>query len=362
MNIELQRVAVLILACQDYEALELSLACHTAYAPDDVTIHILLNCRSSYDSLRSQKVARRYAALFPKNVKVIENIPPGPPYKSIKKLLNSPEFQNYDLICKVDDDTFPISHGWLQKLVACWIEEHQKNDKLAYVTPLINNNNWGFPTVLDVMGIRDRYFQEVARPHLVGPPESAELREANQIDPAGHGTIWRYAHIARWLHNETTLKPQEYIDATAGKPRKMIPHKDRYSIGCILFRRSFWDEIDDGGNDDEHMMHTYCAKNESLIVCETSVPFVHLSYYTQRDENRDLITSTKLLYEQRLALRFPISMVATRELEIEERLRWLERKLHHVTDGNRSPRLLARARSYLLRLIRIIRNKTSSFS
>ena len=359
MNVDVSRVAVIMLACQDYESLELSLACHTAYGADNVTIYILLNCRGSYDSLRTLKVARRYAELFPKNVKVIDHIPPGPPFKSIKYLINSAEFQRYDLICKVDDDTFPISHGWIQKLVGCWNEEHEKNDKLAYVTPLINNNNWGFPTVLDVMGIRERYFHEVARPHLVGPLETPSLCEANQIDPAGHGTIWRYAHIARWLHKETTLKPQEYINATAGKPRKIFPHTDRYSIGCILFRRSFWDQIDDGSNDDEHMIHSYCAKNESLIVCEISVPFVHLSFYTQRDENRDIVSSAKLMYEKRLALSFPISMIATREQEIEERLRWLEHKLDQLKDVNRSPSILDKVRNYLFTLIRIIKRKPS---
>ena len=47
------RTALLMLACSDYEATELALACHAAYLPDDVPFFILQNCRGTYDSERT---------------------------------------------------------------------------------------------------------------------------------------------------------------------------------------------------------------------------------------------------------------------------------------------------------------------
>ena len=51
---------------------------------------------------------------------------------------------------------------------------------------------------------------------------------------------------------------------------------------------------------------------------------VHLLYYTQREENRDLIPIIRERYEERLNLPFPISMSPNRNYEIENRMRWLE--------------------------------------
>ena len=103
-----------------------------------------------------------------------------------------------------------------------------------------------------------------------------------------------------------------------------VPSSDRYSIGCILFRKELWAEIADGGTDDEGLLHGYCRRTGSRIVCAQSAPFVHLAYYSQREENRDIVSKARELYQERLNLGFPISLRATRELEIEGRLRWME--------------------------------------
>ena len=103
-----------------------------------------------------------------------------------------------------------------------------------------------------------------------------------------------------------------------------MPSAERYSIGCILFRKDLWPTINDGGTDDEHMFHQYCRKNDARIVCTRSVPFVHFAYFSQRDENRDIVPRARDLYEKRLSLPWPIALRASRELEIEARLRWIE--------------------------------------
>jgi hypothetical protein len=322
------RVAIVMLACRDYEAMELSLACHAAYLPEGVPFFILQNCRGNYDAERTLAVARRYERLFPRTITVIDEFAPAAPYHSIAALLASKRFADVDVVCKVDDDAFPIAHGWLDTLIHCWTEAlSQSNRALAYVTPLINNNIWGFPQTLDAMDLRDAFFAEAAIEHRVGDSGGnapAQIVSASEIHTGTCGTIWGYPHIARWLHDRTTLDPDSFIAATRGLGPVEVPNQDRYSIGCILFRKELWAQIDDGGRDDEHMLQQYCKRTKHRIVCARSVPFVHLAYYSQREENRDIVEEARELYEERLGHPFPIGMRKTRLLEIEARLRWLD--------------------------------------
>lgn len=332
----MDRVAIIMLACRDYEAMELSLACHTAYLPEGVRFFILQNCRGSYDAERTLAVARRYELLFPRAITVVDEFPPAAPYHSIAALLASPRFAEINLICKVDDDAFPIAFGWLDGLIDCWKEASaQSNRSLAYVTPLINNNTWGFPETLNAMGLREAFLADVGREHRTG---DGTLEAPIRLIPASeiHGRmIWNYPYVARWLHARTTLDPDRFIAATRGLSNVEVPNQERYSIGCILFRKELWQLIDDGGADDEHMLHQYCKRTDERIICARSVPFVHLAYFTQREENRDIVEMARKLYEPRLYHPFPIALRASRLLEIEARLRWM--------DGEQSNGVLAPA-------------------
>jgi len=318
-------VGLVMLACRDFEAMEIALACHAAYLPPGVRLHVLQNCRGCYDSERTLGVARRYATLFPTRIAVVETIPPGPPYQSIATLLESPELAACDLICKVDGDAFPIAPGWLEALVKCWREESVRPGRpLAYVTPLINDNCWGFPEVLDAMGLRGQFLRDAGREHVVGDGGDIRVLPPDQISSAGQGTIWRYPHIARWLHERTTLQPDRFIAATQALPSREVPSADRYSIGCILFQRELWSRIDDGTRDDEGMLHQHCRRTGERIVCARSIPFVHLAHFTHREENRDLLDEVRRTYEPRLGHSFRIGTQPDRLREIESRLRGIE--------------------------------------
>jgi hypothetical protein len=323
----MNQVAIVMLACRDYEAMELSLACHTAYLPEGVRFFILQNCRGNYDADRTLAVARRYESLFPRAITVVDDIPPGAPYHSIAALLASPRLAEVDMVCKVDDDAFPIASGWLAALLACWKDGVARSNRpLAYVTPLINNNTWGFPQTLDAMDLRETFLTQAAREHRIGagtPEAPTKIVPASEIH-AGFGTIWGYPYMARWLHERTTLDPDSFIAATRDLDHIEVANRDRYSISCILFRKDLWARIHDGGIDDEHMLHQYCKRTNERIICARSVPFVHLAYFSQREENRDIVEIARKIYEPRLRHPFPIAMRASRLLEIEARLRWMD--------------------------------------
>ena len=270
------KLAIVILAYSDYESLELSLAVHAKFLPyfieeERVKIFILQNGRGTYDCERTYNVAKRYASLFPRDIEVVDWISPGIPYFSIKKLLQSDSFKNITHIVKLDDDVFPLIGDWLSSLWKCFQDSEGKyNEQLAYVTSLVNNNPWGFDKTLDLMGLKKEYFEKIAREHFVGdaqgnPFSPFRFCSKDEISTGGQGTIWGLPYVSRWLHRQTTLRPDSFIENTRGSGYEEIFSKERYSINCMLFAKKYWEEIQNGGHDDELMSQIYCIRNNKKL-------------------------------------------------------------------------------------------------
>ena len=164
----LKKIAIVQLCYADYEALEIALAAYTKLTNPNVHIYLLQNGRGTYDTERTYRVCLRYQKMFPKQITVVDWIQPGAPFVSIKTLLESDEMKSYDYICKVDDDVFPLTSDWLEKLIACYENSYRKyGRKLGYVTSLVNNNPWGFKQVVEAMGL-DGEFQKISVAHYIG--------------------------------------------------------------------------------------------------------------------------------------------------------------------------------------------------
>lgn len=164
----LKKIAIVQLCYADYEALEIALAAYTKLTNPNVHIYLLQNGRGTYDTERTYRVCLRYQKMFPKQITVVDWIQPGAPFVSIKTLLESNEMKSYDYICKVDDDVFPLTSDWLEKLIACYENSYRKyGRKLGYVTSLVNNNPWGFKQVVEAMGL-DGEFQKISVAHYIG--------------------------------------------------------------------------------------------------------------------------------------------------------------------------------------------------
>jgi len=331
---DIPRTAVVILACSDFRALEISLTCHMTFAPKGVDFYILQNCRGSFSSERTLEVANRFANRYPTRIDVRTGLAPDYAYDNIRRLLSEPEFSAYDLICKVDDDCFPISENWFQALHATYAKGVARDgDKFAYATPLINNNTWGFRETLSVLSLEKRFFEEMASVHWAGPDADKRIVPADTIDVGACGTIWRNPHFARWLHKETTLQPGVFAKACAGLEPVPVPSDHRYSIGCILFRKDLWHDIASAKNhDDEGLLFDYVRENDMTIDCARSAPFVHLNYFKQRGENADLVEAASSVYQDYCAPPYPISGFPSKAHEVSARLEALERKLQAALD------------------------------
>lgn len=331
------RLAVVILAYADYESLELALATHAKFSTrSGVKIYILQNGRGSYDCERTYNVGKRYQRLFPDIIKVVDNIVPGPPYNSLRTLFASEDFNQYEYIIKLDDDVLVLTPNWVEKLCECYIQgEEQFGEQFGYATTLVNNNPYGFRTIIEKSPeLADEYFTKIARRHLVGNGCGDDPFGPNRILPkekifaGANGTIWGYPYIARWLHEKTTLQPVEYVRFAEKLGVEEVNSKERYSINCMLFRRQLWldeiSQVEPWSTDDEHLLHAWCIKNNKKILADLAIPMVHLFFFSQREECRDMIDDLRVCYTSFLQLEFPITICNNRMIEIENRLRFLE--------------------------------------
>ncbi|MBQ6343358.1 MAG: hypothetical protein IJI41_09565 [Anaerolineaceae bacterium] len=115
-----------------------------------VRIFILQNGRGTYDTERTYSVAKRYHKLFSETIEVVDWIPEGFPYLSIKSLLESPQFTEFNYIIKLDDDVMVLTEDWLDKLINCFLRSKEKyGNQLGYVSCLVNNNPFGFKTIIE---------------------------------------------------------------------------------------------------------------------------------------------------------------------------------------------------------------------
>ena len=287
-----KKTAIVLLACSDYESLEISLSLYSKYFSDESRLFILQNGRKTFDCERSYRVALEFENLYPKNIKVIDYAVPQKPYFAIREFINSRLLDDYHYICKVDDDSFPITSDWLEKLCECYEYYFDRyGNNLAYVSPLINNNPVGFMNLLENNSeLREKFNGEVT-----GDSESYE-------------TIQHYSCIARWLHENTTLKPDAYIEMTSSLSDVELD-ENKYSMNCMLFSKSYWNDILNFytlpmSDLDEHLSFLFCKDNNKKVIVRQSIPYIHLFYSQQREKNEDELNKIRELFQFRLNLPF----------------------------------------------------------
>ena len=134
--------------------------------------------------------------LFPDQIFVVDNIKPNYPYLSIKELLNSNQFKQYEYIIKLDDDLIVLTDNWIDKLCKLYLNKKDLHkDNLAYVTPLINNNPYGFKKIIELSKeLNNEYFNKIARKHFIGLQQDFSygpyrIVDKNTISSGTCGTI-----------------------------------------------------------------------------------------------------------------------------------------------------------------------------
>ncbi|MEL7090177.1 MAG: glycosyltransferase family A protein [Pseudomonadota bacterium] len=294
--ISLSNTAILILTCNDFEALDITISQVLATTPQEVPIYLLSNCHGMPGAEICEDMCRFTARANYGRVHWLNPMKAQPAFFGIKDAIETEIDADY--ILKLDDDAFPIAPGWLEALIDTYAA--QDPDKIAYVSGLVNNNPYGFYRLTSLPDLRDTYRDMMDQPHLAGEhvPGYQEFRISapGEVDPGGWGTVWQFPHLARWIHEETTLQPDRFKALVADLGPATFDPKIRYSINVMLFQRDLWAAVATGGTDDEEMLNKYCAKHDKSIIVREDIPFVHLYFGPQKRYLADLLPKVRDTY------------------------------------------------------------------
>jgi len=326
----LDKTCIVLLACNDYESTQLTVANLMERTPPQIPVFFLPNSMAdSFDAGQVKEIGTIYSKMFPGRLIYVNWVKPSFPYQAIGDLIYSKQLARFDYICKIDDDVFPITDNWIENLSACFVR-HESPD-LAYVTGLINNNPWGFAEIVNAMGLEEEYKKLLPQFTITGLNLKGYLKEEKietpEIGRGGFGTVWHFPHLARWIHQKTTLQPDVYINYTKNLADKEINNQLRYSIGCMLFRKEEWAKVYNGSKNDEKMWHLYSQKNNKKIYSARNVPMVHLFFYNQRLFNKSLLPDVYEVYRKREGGKLPLiwkNALLDKINYMEERMRNLE--------------------------------------
>lgn len=305
--ITLSNTAILILTCNDFEALDITLDRVLKSTPSEVPVYLLSNCSGIPGAGICEDMCRFAARAQHGRVHWINPGVRQPAYFGIRDMIRNHIDAEY--ILKLDDDVFPVTEGWLEELIDCY--KRQTPQTLAYVSGLVNNNPYGFSRLVQLPELKASYENSMRFPHLSGEfvPGYQDFRisDPGEVDPGGWGTVWQFPQLARWIHQETTLDPERYISLVADLKETEFDASIRYSINVMLFHRDLWDAFGDGGSDDEEMLNRYCEINRKRIVIRENTPFVHLYFGPQKRYLTDLLPKVRETYR-------PLDAVAGAEL------------------------------------------------
>jgi len=289
--------ALVVLAAYDYEALALTLQTleHTL-SPEELVVVVINGKRHSIAGEKTERVAREWAARNPKHRFAVRPLSCGKAaYHGLTEIMaNYEPLRNVQFICKIDDDIIALRKGWMDRLANAYAQQAQ-TQKVGFVTGLINNNCWGFTELVDIFGKKEEYTHIHNYTSLAG--DFGERKVApGVIDTGMGGTVWNYPYLAWWIHQWTTLKPEDFIARTEGLGLKQIDRLTHYSIGCVFFEKKFWLDMDAdyyGSDFDELLMHRTCRDKNFTKWALMDEPMAHLFYRTQRHANAAMLPALK---------------------------------------------------------------------
>lgn len=294
--ISLSNTAILILTCNDFEALDVTISQVLATTPQSVPIYLLSNCHGLPGADICEDMCRFTSRQNYGRVHWLNPMKAQPAFFGIQDAIENHIDAEY--ILKLDDDAFPIAPGWLEGMIETYGE--QEPDKIAYVSGLVNNNPYGFHRLTSLPELQDTYAGIMKHSHMAGEyvPGYQEFRitAPGAADPGGWGTVWQFPHLARWIHEETTLQPERFKSLTAGLGAVEFDPSVRFSINVMLFQRDLWSKVATGGVDDEEMLNIYCDTNDKTIVIREDIPFVHLYFGPQKRYLTDLLPKVREAY------------------------------------------------------------------
>ncbi|QNK58369.1 hypothetical protein [Paenibacillus sp. PAMC21692] len=191
-------------------------------------------------------------------------------------------------IYKLDEDMF-VSGSFFDSLLSGFeMIESEGLYRPGFVAPLINVNGYSYVEFLKILGIQNKYkeiFGEL-------------IYSANEIKchTDGNAAVWLWEHSLPFENIAEKLSENQFNYS-------VVPH--RFSIGAILFKRSFWREI--GGflysakegilGTDEAELCRRCMDASKVMCVAHNVFAGHFSFYHQEDDMKQFLLNKTYLFE-----------------------------------------------------------------
>jgi len=255
------------------------------YIPDDIDVCVL---SSGLKNDRLAEFARKnewsYLSTAYNSVTMIQNIA-------------MEYYQKAQWFYKLDEDIF-LTEGTLESMMRTFNTAHDLGPcRIGVVAPLIPLNGYGYIRILDKLGLRERYEERFDRVLSGGFPDKKIESdvEAAAFMWGATGELPRLDEMNRTFRNSHD-NSHEYSFCNV-----------RFSIGCILYNREFWDKMSgsypygtgqpgDVGEDEVHMCARTILKSYALVVDESSV-VGHFSFGPQTEGMKNYYAVRHELFE-----------------------------------------------------------------
>lgn len=191
-------------------------------------------------------------------------------------------FPAAQFIFKVDEDIF-ATEGLFSSLLATYHEaEQEKKYNVGFVAPLIPLNGYGHVRVLEKLGLADYYAQ-----HFEEVKYAAGRDRAVEDDPQVAEFFWGAGGFVPPI--------DELARRFKDEPRAYRACPIRFSIGCILFTRSFWESMGmfavaksgPGMGADESQICAFCIEESKAMIIDENALAGHLSFGKQNAPMKD---------------------------------------------------------------------------
>lgn len=251
------------------------------YLPEDVEVCILSSgLKNEWLVTFAEQKGWSYLSTIYNSVTMIQNIA-------------MEYYQHAQWIYKMDEDIF-LTEGTLESMLKTFIRVQELEPcNVGVVAPLIPLNGYGYIRILDKLGMRNTYENRFDKVLSGGYPVK---KIESDIDAAAF--MWGATGDLPKLDelNRIFAESNEYSFCNV-----------RFSIGCILFSRVFWDKMGgaypygtgqpgDVGEDEVHLCARTVLKSHVLVVDESSV-VGHFSFGPQTEGMKSYYDTHHELFE-----------------------------------------------------------------
>ncbi len=181
-----------------------------------------------------------------------------------------------EYIFKLDEDII-ISDKYFDELKTSLKKIEKIHDKgIGFISPLINLNANGIKSFLISQNLMDEYENRFGK-FFIG----------------SEAPIHKNADLAEWIWNKSIPFDTVANQIELRNKDKYFECSVRFSVGAVLFRRRFWDNL--GGfivkgegylGGEEEQMNAYCINNMLSIIVAENVFAGHLGFFSQKEACR----------------------------------------------------------------------------